>query len=413
MSTLKDLRERRGRIVTEMRGLLDAAAAEKRDLTSEEQVKYDELFAAQEQVCQQVSREERQQELDRRMAEIASTAGQLNTRAEDDPARRESSSPRATPEYRAAFNRFLRGGSALLAGEELRALQAGADVDGGYLVAPEQFVLELIKAVDDQVFVRKLARTFQVPMAGSLGAPTLDSDPADADWTSELQTGSEDSSMAFGKRNLYPHPLAKRIKVSNQLLRQALIGPEALVIERLGYKFAVSQEKGFLTGSGVNQPLGVFTASSNGISTGRDVSTGNSATAIAFDGLIEAKFTLKSQYWGNARWVFHRDAIKRITKLKDGEGQYLWSQSVRDGEPDRILGLGMVTSEWAPSTFTTGLYVGLLGDFSHYWIADALSMQIQRLNELYAETNQVGFIGRLETDGAPVLEEAFVRVKLA
>lgn len=36
-----------------------------------------------------------------------------------------------------------------------------------------------------------------------------------------------------------------------------------------------------------------------------------------------------------------------------------------------------------------------------------------RLNELYADTNQVGFIGRLETDGAPVLEEEFVRVKLA
>jgi Phage capsid family len=65
------------------------------------------------------------------------------------------------------------------------------------------------------------------------------------------------------------------------------------------------------------------------------------------------------------------------------------------------------------SQASTGEYVGLLGDFSHYWIADALSMQIQRLNELYAETNQVGFIGRLETDGAPVLEEAFVRVKLA
>ena len=75
-----------------------------------------------------------------------------------------------------------------------------------------------------------------------LGAPTLDSDPADADWTSELQTGSEDTAMAFGKRNLYPQPLAKRIKLSNQLLRQAMIGPEALVIERLGYKFAVTQE---------------------------------------------------------------------------------------------------------------------------------------------------------------------------
>ena len=70
-------------------------------------------------------------------------------------------------------------------------------------------------------------------------------------------------------------------------------------------------------------------------------------------------------------------------------------------------------SEYAPNTFTTGLYVGLLGDFSHYWIADALEMTVQRLVELYAGTNQTGFIGRLETDGAPVLEEAFARVKLA
>jgi hypothetical protein len=40
-------------------------------------------------------------------------------------------------------------------------------------------------------------------------------------------------------------------------------------------------------------------------------------------------------------------------------------------------------------------------------------MNIQRLDELYAENNQVGFIGRLETDGMPVLENAFARVTLA
>ena len=53
------------------------------------------------------------------------------------------------------------------------------------------------------------------------------------------------------------------------------------------------------------------------------------------------------------------------------------------------------------------------GDFRYYWIADALDMQIQRLVELYARTNQTGFIGRLETDGMPVLEEAFVRLQMA
>jgi HK97 family phage major capsid protein len=61
--------------------------------------------------------------------------------------------------------------------------------------------------------------------------------------------------------------------------------------------------------------------------------------------------------------------------------------------------------------FTTGLYVGIVGDFSNYEIVDALDMQLQVLMELYAETNQNGYILRAETDGMPVLAEAFARVK--
>jgi len=38
-------------------------------------------------------------------------------------------------------------------------------------------------------------------------------------------------------------------------------------------------------------------------------------------------------------------------------------------------------------------------------------MSVQRLDELYAEANQVGFISRSQVDGQPVLAEAFVRVK--
>ena len=49
-------------------------------------------------------------------------------------------------------------------------------------------------------------------------------------------------------------------------------------------------------------------------------------------------------------------------------------------------------SEFVPNTFTTGLFVGIVGDWSTYWIADALDMTVQRLIELYAEANQTGFI---------------------
>ena len=243
--------------------------------------------------------------------------------------------------------------------------------------------------------------------------PSLDTDISDADWTSELLTGDEDSDLAFGKRELRPYPLAKRVKISNKLLRQAALDPEALVRARLAYKFGVTQEKVFMTGTGAQQPLGLFVASAQGINTDRDYSTGNTTTSPTFDGLIGAKYTLKGQYHPAAAWLFHRDCLAIIAKLKDGEGQYIWRENVRVGEPPMLLGFPFMMSEYVPNTFTASLYVGMLGDYSFYWIVDALTLQVQRLIELYAATNQTGFIARAELDGMPVLSEAFVRVTLS
>ena len=411
MPTIRELREERAGIVEQMKVVVDTAEAEKRALTDEEQAKHDELYDAQEKLAKHIQTLEKQRELDREMAESAS--GGNGSNGTETPETR-SDRPAACPEYRTAFEGFLRGDRSpaeILA--EHRALQADVDVSGGYLVAPEQMVTELIKAVDDAVILRQFATTFTVTDAASLGVVSLDADPADADWTVEIATGGEDSAMALGKRNMTPNPLGKLIKLSNTLIRKTSGRAEQLVLERLGYKFGITHEKAGMTGNGAGQMLGVFTASADGISTARDVSTDNTTTAITFDGLIEAKFTLKGQYHPRARWIFHRDAVKMITKLKDGDGQYIWQQDVKGGGPDTILGIPFSMSEFAPNTFTTGLYVGLLGDLSFYWIVDSLSMQIQRLVELYAVTNQVGFIGRLESDGQPVLEEAFVRVTLA
>ena len=57
-------------------------------------------------------------------------------------------------------------------------------------------------------------------------------------------------------------------------------------------------------------------------------------------------------------------------------------------------------------------YVGIIGCWRYYWIVDSELMEVQRLEEKYADTNQVGFIGRMYSTGAPVLQEAFARVKL-
>jgi HK97 family phage major capsid protein len=409
---LKTLREQRGKLIADARAMVDKADAEKRAMTAEEDAKYKDVFGKAEEARTAIEREEQLVEAERRAAAAAGaqTGGQGGQPGDPtEPSQR--ANPRASEQYRTAFARFLASGRSGMSDAEQRALQADSDAAGGFTIASQQFVNQLIKGVDDMVFIRQRATKFRLESSHSMGAPSLDADPADADWTSELATGSEDSTMAFGKRELHPRPLAKRIKVSNKLLRMNAAA-ESLVMARLAYKFGITQEKAFMTGNGANQPLGVFTASANGIPTSRDVSTGNSATTPTFDGLMGAKYGLKGQYWGKAEWMFHRDVLLAIAKLKDGEGQYIWRESVRAGEPDRLLNLPISMSEYAPNTMTTGLYVGILGDFSNYWIADALDMGVQRLVELYAETNQTGFIGRLETDAMPVLGEAFVRVKL-
>jgi HK97 family phage major capsid protein len=411
-------KKERQKLIVANRAMIDTAEEAKRAFTAEEEEQYNKRDGDIDKLEAEIQRLQKQLDRERELGEKEESENRGNEERGEKRTLAQALQDRSivnirdTEEYRNAFGLWLaHGREASLTADEFRAMQADSDIGGGYLVAPQQMVMELLKEVDDIAVIRQYARTHQLTKAASLGVPTLDKDADDWDWTAELKTGSE-TEIEFSKRELRPHPLAKRVKISNTLLRKAAMGPEQIVRERLAYKLGITQEKAYMTGDGVQKPLGVFTASADGISTDRDVSTGNTGTEIMPDGLIEAKYTLKQAYWSRARWIFHRDALKQIRKMKDGNGQYIWQPGISGGAPDRILELPYTASEFAPNTFSSGLYVGILGDFRYYWIVDALDMAIQRLVELYAETNQTGFIGRYEGDGMPVLEEAFVRVKL-
>ncbi|WP_431729940.1 phage major capsid protein [Verrucosispora sp. TAA-831] len=407
-------RQERAGLAKQARDILDAAEADGgRNLTAEEDTKFDRLMGEVDGCDAQIAREEKLRAKERR---IDADPDDQPRRGEDRDGGERNGPDRGGDEAMAAFRQFLLGGRASLSPEQERTLVAGSDPEGGFLVAPQAFVSELIKQVDDDVPLRGLATVHQLTEAASLGVPTLDTDVDDAEWTSEVRTGSQDDALRFGKRELVPNPLAKRAKISRRLLRLTANRAETLVRERLAYKFGVSQEKAYMVGDGNKKPLGVFVASSQGISTGRDVPIGASGaiplTVATADQLIDAKYTLKAAYWRNARWLYHRDLIKTIRKLKTTDGFYVWKAGLTD-QPDTILEIPYVVSEFAPNTISGNQYVGAIADFKHYHIAEALNLEIQRLVELYAEQNQVGFIGRQELDGMPVLEEAFVRLKVA
>ena len=70
-----------------------------------------------------------------------------------------------------------------------------------YLVAPEQFVAELIKGLDDATFMRQKAKVLPaLQNAQSLGYPTRTARMGAAVWGTEIAAPTADTALAFGKR---------------------------------------------------------------------------------------------------------------------------------------------------------------------------------------------------------------------
>ena len=107
----------------------------------------------------------------------------------------------------------------------------------------------------------------------------------------------------------------------------------------------------------------------------------------------------------NESWLLNDSTVKAIRKLKDGNGNYIWQPSVREGEPDRILNRPYRTSIYVPE-LAAGNRVMAFGDYSYYWIADRQGRSFKRLNELFATTGQVGFLASERVDGKLILSEA-------
>lgn len=398
---LREKLEKRNVAITAARALSEKAETEKRAMNADEARQYDAHMAEAVTLRESIDREQKLIEEEKR---------ELGQKIETEQRGKQTPDAEARS---AAFRRLLTldvANGDRLSAEEYRTLTAGQDTAAGFLTTPQEFVQQLIARVKDQVFVRSMATVISTNNANGLGFPTLEADPDDAEWSTEIKIAPEDTALKFGKRELKPHPMKKLIKASDKLLRADGINPESVLLDRAGYKIGITEEKAYFLGSGNQQPLGLFTPSAQGINTDRDVASG-SATGFSADGLKLIKYSLKAQYMTTACWLFHRDGVAKIATLKDGNGQYIFEMAEALGAKDTLMGRPLCMSEYVPNTFTTGKYVGMFCDMKWYYIADSLALRIKRLNELFALTGEVGFIFDKETDGMPVLPEAFARIK--
>jgi HK97 family phage major capsid protein len=97
--------------------------------------------------------------------------------------------------------------------------------------------------------------------------------------------------------------------------------------------------------------------------------------------------------------MMHDSVLLAIRQMKDGNGQYLWQPGLRLGVPDTLLGYTYVINQDMASSIASGAITVEFGDLSKYKIRQVRGVRFRRLDELYAGTDEVGFVAFIRQDG--------------
>ncbi len=389
MNRILELVEKRAKAWEAAKAFLDAKRGNDGIVSAEDTATYEKMEAEVVNLGKEIDRLERQQTLDIELSKP------VNAPITNRPAGAGvDKTGRATDEYRQSFWKAMRNKNSY---DVQNALQIGTDSEGGYLV-PDEFERTLVEALLEENIFRKLAKVITTS-SGDKKIPVV-ATKGNASWVDE-EGAIPESDDSFGQVSIGAYKLATMIKVSDELLNDSIFNLESYIAKEFARRIGTKEEEAFFIGNGTGKPTGIFNAT-GGAGVGV---TAASSTAITVDEVMDLFFSLKAPYRKNATFVMNDATVKAIRKLKDGNGQYLWTPSLTAGTPDTILTRPVLTSSFVPTIEAAAKTVAF-GDFSYYWVADRQGRAFRRLNELFAATGQVGFMATQRVDGKLILAEA-------
>lgn len=395
--TITELMNKRANTWDAMQKMLNEKMDERGCLTAEDAAQYDRMEAEYGELTNQIERQKRADQIRDEMNKPVRDAITGKPGAENNGGK-----GRASKAYNDAFEKWMRARNGAVTPEIRNALQVGEDTEGGYLV-PEEFEKRLIMALEEENIFRRLATVIKTN--GERIIP-LETTRGEAAWVEEEALKPE-SDAAFGQIRIGAHKLATRMKISEELMQDSAFDMNSYIAANFGSRMGEKEEEAFFTGDGSGKPLGILAATG-----GAEVGvTAAAADAITFDEIIELYHSLRLPYRRKAVFVISDATAMMLRKVKDGNQQYIWQNSVTADRPDMLFGRPVYTSRFMPAP-TTGNKAVLFGDMKYYWVADRTTRTFQRLNELYAEHGQIGFIATQRVDGKLILPEAVKAIKM-
>ena len=378
MGKLKSLKEKRATIYTSIDELRQAADG--REMTAEEQQRWDTMLSDYDKADKAVEAEERYQDISRRQAE-------------EQVARRDATiGQQLGEEYRRAFGDYLLNGASGISQESRGAIErAGIAGLAGGLIIPKTLASEIEVALKSYGGMFEAASIITTSHGGDLILPTINDTEAKATIVSEYDQSTR-RAPSFGSVTLkaytYRTPI---VPVSQELLQDSAFNLDALLSTLLAESFARGINADLTNGTGTGKPTGVVNAAV-------DSGAKPAAASITLDNIIDLIKSVNSAYARNGKFMFNRNTLWELAKIKDQSGRYIWHESTRDGSPATLFGKEYILNDDIANIGAGNTSV-LFGDFSKYKIRMVQNFRVVRLNELLAEYLSIGLFGFARVDG--------------
>jgi len=385
----------------------DARAADGYDATDPKQG--DEAFTraidALDAAGQRVATEQRADSLTANFNQPAPGQRDTNPRSGDD----EGGERDVEADYREAFGAYLRRGSVdrlppeqrrlmeqafdELSADEQRALGVGDDAAGGFTV-PKEFQQRMVEAQKEFGGIGGIADQLNTATGRDLSWPTND---ATAQEGHILDENTEDTELdvVFGSAKLAAFMYTSRVvRLSRQLLQDSAFDLETWLPRKLGERIGRASARHFATGDGVNKPQGLLPGLTK-------TTTSSAAGKVNFDDLVVLEHAIDPAYRNRpgARYVLSDDALLGLRLLKDADGRRLWQPELTSGTPASLNGKPYTIDNSLPA-LAGGQRAVVFGDIrAAYVVRRVTGAQVLRLNERYATSLQVAFLGFERMDG--------------
>ena len=391
MNKILELRSKRNTLWEQTKAFLEEHRGENGLVASDAVEKYDRMAQEVKDLGAEIERLEQQAQVDAQLAVPTSrpVSGKPMIMTEE-----RAATKTGTKEYTEAFWNMIRNRGNY--GEVHNALSVGEDSEGGFTV-PDEFERKLVEALEGNNIFRGMATVIRTS-SGTRKIPIAE-DTGEASWIDEGEEIPE-SDTTFGQTMLSAYKLGTMIKISNELLNDSAFDLASYIARPFGVRMGNAEERAFITGDGVGKPLGLLDDAGAKVGV-----TAAKTTAISFDEVFQLYYALKAPYRKKAEFLCNEALVLQLMTIKDNNGNYIWKPGLDIGKPDTLLNRPLKTSAFMPEV-AAGNKVMAFGDYSYYWIADRQNRTFRRLNELYARTDQVGFLTTQRVDGKLILPEA-------